>query len=206
MIDLQEQAKIFKRARLDADLSAKDLAELICEEAGVRFDPITLSQQAISNFENGKTKNTPRWVRYAVEIFAAHNVLSRRASEELQKAIYRNLEAEWPSDREVDDVEQALLDEVADLGREHKESLFRMLKHLKEPKKLSGLHAFFEDEGRWSADLTDDHRHLLSSFDRLNDEDRAALVQIAHSMAGKREVPTIHSPRTAFHAEAAGDR
>jgi transcriptional regulator with XRE-family HTH domain len=56
------------------------------------------------------------------------------------------------------------------------------------------------------ADLDHDQRQLVDAFDHLGDEDRAALLRIAQSMADKGKPPTIHSPRIAYAAEAAGDR
>jgi transcriptional regulator with XRE-family HTH domain len=54
--------------------------------------------------------------------------------------------------------------------------------------------------------LDRDQLHLIESFDRLSAEDRAALLQIAHSMAGKGDKPTVHSPKLGYRAEAAGRR
>lgn len=62
---MQRQAEALKAARRRAGLSASQLADEIIALSETCSDPITLTQQAISFFENGKAKSPPRWLRYA---------------------------------------------------------------------------------------------------------------------------------------------
>ena len=65
--------------------SAATLASAIVDAALEGGEVITLTQQAVSHFENGKTKNVPRWVRWAEAAVADKKVeppLARKVDEE----------------------------------------------------------------------------------------------------------------------------
>jgi len=51
-----------ERARLD--WSTSELARRIQELSALMGDPLSITQQTISYFENGRTKSVPRWMRY----------------------------------------------------------------------------------------------------------------------------------------------
>ena len=65
MDGVQAKADWLRDQRERRGWSAAHLASLIREEASRRQDHISLSQQAVSNFENGQTKSLPRWVALA---------------------------------------------------------------------------------------------------------------------------------------------
>lgn len=50
--------------------SAQEVAERVCRLADEAGDQLTLTQQGVSKFENGKSKSIPRWMRYFDRLIA----------------------------------------------------------------------------------------------------------------------------------------
>jgi phage repressor protein C with HTH and peptisase S24 domain len=81
------KAAWLKEARIDRGWSAAEMARRVMDRAELRGERLTLSQQAISNFENGQTKSIPRWVRLADEALTGEGAealsTQRRLAEDL---------------------------------------------------------------------------------------------------------------------------
>ncbi|RYG75684.1 MAG: hypothetical protein EON59_17965, partial [Alphaproteobacteria bacterium] len=60
--------KVLKRGREVRGWSAAELARRVVEAARATGEELSLTQQAVSLFESGKTKSTPRWVSIAASL------------------------------------------------------------------------------------------------------------------------------------------
>lgn len=65
MDEVQTKAAWLKDARTSRGWSAAEMARRVMEEAANFGEELSLSQQAVSNFETGNTKSVPRWLRFA---------------------------------------------------------------------------------------------------------------------------------------------
>ena len=65
MDEVQTKAAWLKEARTSRGWSAAEMARRVMEEAANFGEELSLSQQAVSNFETGNTKSVPRWLRFA---------------------------------------------------------------------------------------------------------------------------------------------
>lgn len=65
---MSEKAKWLKATRKERGWSAETLAQAIMETAASRGADIALTQQTVSNFENGRVKSVPPWFRWAEAI------------------------------------------------------------------------------------------------------------------------------------------
>lgn len=74
---LEEAAAAVRQLRRECGWTAKQLADKIVEVARSQGDDISLTQQAISFFENGNAKSLPRWTRYLELVFTAEKVDQR---------------------------------------------------------------------------------------------------------------------------------
>jgi phage repressor protein C with HTH and peptisase S24 domain len=150
-----EQAVLLKAARTKAGLSAAQLADEIRALATEMDDEFTLSQQAVSYFESGKAKTIPRWLRYATQVLRQHRAISAKDAVTLEDSGSPfDPSSTWLRNREVDDVDEAFLDETSDLAPDTRLRLLDVIKHLKEPAQLLRLGKLlsFSDENA-GADL-----------------------------------------------------
>lgn len=69
MDDVQTKADWLREARQGRGWSAATLAAQIERVARLLGDDLSLTQQAVSHFETGRTKSVPRWVRFAQAAF-----------------------------------------------------------------------------------------------------------------------------------------
>lgn len=65
MSEAVEAGQALKVARLQLGWSAARLAKEVSHVADMHNDRMQLTQQAVSQFENGQLKSVPRWARYA---------------------------------------------------------------------------------------------------------------------------------------------
>ena len=65
MDEIQTKASWLKASRQDRGWSAATMATKIEEIARSMGEDLSLTQQAVSHFETGRTKSVPRWLRYA---------------------------------------------------------------------------------------------------------------------------------------------
>ncbi len=71
---IEEAAAAVKQLRKERGWTAQQLADKIVEVARAAGDDLSLTQQAISFFENGRSKSLPRWVRYLQLVYVADEV------------------------------------------------------------------------------------------------------------------------------------
>lgn len=67
MTELEQEKTWLRDIRRQLGWSAADVAKRAVEAASAQGDPLSLTQQAVSNFENGGTKSVPRWLRFVKE-------------------------------------------------------------------------------------------------------------------------------------------
>ena len=74
---VEEAAAAVKQLRKECGWTAQQLAEKVVETARAAGDQISLTQQAVSFFENGHAKSLPRWIRYLELIYTGHRTNER---------------------------------------------------------------------------------------------------------------------------------
>ncbi len=74
---IEDAAAFVRRERQKRGWTAQDLADRLMEASAAVGDEMTLSQQAISFFETGKTKSFPRWLRHIDLVLVGHDIAER---------------------------------------------------------------------------------------------------------------------------------
>lgn len=89
MDEVQTKAAWLKDARTSRGWSAAEMARRVMEEAANFGEELSLSQQAVSNFETGNTKSVPRWLRFAEAAIEDANHPPATAADRLAEDLIR---------------------------------------------------------------------------------------------------------------------
>lgn len=218
-----------QRARLG--WSTTDVAKRAREAASRIGEDLNLTQQSISHFENFGLKKVPRWMRFVRDSIRQADAASDLAEAELQDEDSTDhdgdLESELShlqsvldipgklaaagarlrSERLRLDINQSKMAEIGGVNR-NSQSDYEAGKRPWSVAYMFAIRGAGVDVGflltgrRASEQLEDDETELLSCFRQLDPGERAAVIQVARSMAGRKAPSSrIHAEPLAFTSE-----